>query len=258
MPQLIQQWNPADYALHSQGQERWARELLGLLNLQPSESVLDVGCGDGRMTFEIAKRARWVVGIDSSQEMVAFASRNFPESKFHKLSFQTADAAALPFRDEFDVVYSSAVLHWVQNHESALAGIARSLHSGGRCLLQMGGKGNSPEVIDAFEATGARPRGFTYAFHSADEYRPKLKKAGLTADSVELIPKDMVHSNRAAFIGWLRTAWLPYHRHVPDSQRDQFLEAVTDRFVAAHPPDTNGAFHVRVVRLQVSAHKSRA
>jgi trans-aconitate 2-methyltransferase len=255
MPQAVHQWNPDDYARHSQSQERWARELLGLLNLQPYESVLDVGCGDGRMTFEIAKLAGRVVGIDSSPEMVGFASRNFPERKFHNLSFQTANAAALPFRDEFDVVYSNAVLHWVQDHESALAGIARSLRSGGRCLLQMGGKGNSAQVIETFEASGSRPQDFTYAFHSADEYRPKLKQAGLTVDSVQLIPKDMVHPNRAAFTGWLRTAWQPYHRHVPESERDQFLEEVTDCFAAAHPPDPNGTFHVKAVRLQVSARK---
>ena len=78
MPKLVHQWNPADYARHSQGQERLARELLRLLNPQPYESVLDVGCGDGRMTFEIAKLARQVVGIDRSPEMVAFASPEFP------------------------------------------------------------------------------------------------------------------------------------------------------------------------------------
>ena len=185
MPKLVHQWNPADYVRHSQGQERFARELLTLLNPQPYESVLDVGCGDGRMTFEIAKLARQVVGIDRSPEMVAFASRSFPERKFHNLSFRTADAAALPFRGEFEVVYSSAVLHWVQDHESALAGIARSLGCGGRCLLQMGGKGNSDEVIRIFEDAGVRPQQFTYAFFSPDEYRPKLEKAGLTASSGE-------------------------------------------------------------------------
>ena len=72
MPKLVHQWNPADYVRHSQGQERFARELLTLLNPQPYESVLDVGCGDGRMTFEIAKLARQVVGIDRSPESVSF------------------------------------------------------------------------------------------------------------------------------------------------------------------------------------------
>ena len=105
--------------------------------------------------------------------------RNFPEGKFHNLSFRTADATALPFRGEFEVVYSSAVLHWVRDHESGLAGIASSLRSGGRCLLQMGGKGNSAEVIRIFEDAGVRPPQFTYAFLSPDQYRPQVGKGWL-------------------------------------------------------------------------------
>jgi trans-aconitate 2-methyltransferase len=256
LPQIVHQWNPADYARHSQGQEVFARELIASLPLQSDEDVLDVGCGDGRMTSEIAKLvpAGRVVGVDRSAEMIAFAAENF---RFSNLSFQVADAAALPFRDEFDVVYSSAVLHWVQDHKSALAGIARSLRPGCCCLLQMGGKGNGVEMTKAFERVGAKPTGFTYAFHGDEEYRGMVEAAGLLVDSVELVPKDMVHASRAALTGWLRTAWQPYHRHVPGDRKDAFLELVTDQFAEAHPPDEAGAFHVGMARLQVRAHKAR-
>jgi trans-aconitate 2-methyltransferase len=255
MPQVAHQWNPADYARHSQGQEVLARELLTSLHLHPQEHVLDVGCGDGRMTAEIARMVPEgrVVGIDRSGEMVGFASEHFV---LPHLSFQTADAASLPFDDEFDVVYSSAVLHWVQDHKSALAGIARSLRAGGRCLLQMGGKGNVVEMVKAFEQAGAKPSGFTYAFHGDDEYRGMVQKAGLIVDSVELIPKDMVHASRTALTGWIRTAWQPYHQDVPEERKNEFLESVTDRYAEAHPPDAEGAFHVLTVRLQVRAHKA--
>ena len=87
------------------------------------------------------------------------------------------------------MVYSSAALHWVRDHESVLAGIARSLRPGGRCLLQMGGKGNGVGVIEAFENAGAVLAELPYAFFSAEEYRPKLEKAGLIADFVELNPQ---------------------------------------------------------------------
>jgi trans-aconitate methyltransferase len=120
MRQAAHPWNPADYARHSRGQELWARELLWSLNMQPHQSILDVGCGDGRMTSGIAKLvpAGRAVGIDRSTEMVEFAAQHFPASRFPNLSFQAADAAALPFRSEFDVVYSSAALHWVRDHRS--------------------------------------------------------------------------------------------------------------------------------------------
>ncbi len=251
------QWNPADYARHSQGQEILARELITSLKLRPQEHVLDIGCGDGRMTAEIARMVPQgrVVGIDRSAEMVAHAAQHFV---LPNLSFRTADAAALPFHDEFDVVYSSAVLHWVQDHKAALAGIARSLRPGGRCLLQMGGKGNVGEMIQAFERAGAKASGFTYAFHGDDEYRGMVQNAGLIVDNVELIPKDMVHASRAALTGWIRTAWQPYHRDVPETRKNEFLERVTDLYGEAHPADADGAFHVLTIRLQVEAHKAPA
>ena len=141
-------WDPADYAKHSQGQERWAKELLSLLALEPQESVLDIGCGDGRITAEIAGMvpAGYVIGVDLSREMVEHASEHYPADKFPNLKFQQADAAALPFVSEFDVVYSSAALHWTRDHQSVLRGIARSLKAPGRCVLQMGGKGCGAEV----------------------------------------------------------------------------------------------------------------
>jgi trans-aconitate 2-methyltransferase len=119
----------------------------------------------------------------------------------------------------------------------------------------MGGKGNGVEIIAAFESAGRRLPEFPYAFHGDEEYRPLLKRAGLIADSVELVPKDMVHPTRKAFTGWIRTAWLPYHQDISEQERDAFLESVTDRFAENHPPDADGASHVRMVRLQVRAHK---
>lgn len=265
MSNAAHQWNPADYARHSQGQERWARELITLLALQPHESVLDIGCGDGRNTAEIAKLVPQgrVVGVDLSPEMIAHAQTHFPPSQFPNLSFRQADASHLPFMTEFDAIFSNAVLHWVLDHKPVLAGIARSLLPGGRCVLQMGGKGNSEEIVQSMEACLAdakwhaewKPRESHYGFHGAEEYRQWLREAGLHPDSVELIEKDMVHESRAAFTGWLRTAWHPYTTRVAAQRREDFLEAATERYLGEHPEDSEGRVHVRMIRLQVLAHK---
>lgn len=258
------QWNPADYAQNSQGQERWARELLELAAIKPDDHVLDIGCGDGRMTAEIARRAQkgTVVGVDRSAEMVDFATRTFPSSQHSNLSFRQADARSLPFEREFTLVYSSAVLHWMKEHQAVLRGIARSLRPGGRMVLQMGGRGNTRDVVRAFEECfreadwGHAAEGFElpYSFYGTEEYRDWLQEAGLVADSVELMDRDMVHPSRAAFTGWLRTAWLPFHSGLPDDQRATFLEHVTDCFIRQYPLDSFGQVHVHAVRLQVLAH----
>ena len=267
MKTTAHQWNPADYARHSQGQERWAKELFTLLAPQPHESILDIGCGDGRNTAQIAKLAPQgrVVGVDRSLEMVRFAQEHFPPGQFPNLTFKQADASELPFNAEFDAIFSNAVLHWVLDHRPVLVGIARSLRPGGRCVLQMGGKGNGDQVVAAMESCLSdpkwraewRPRESHYGFHGVGEYRTWIKEAGLVADSVELIEKDMVHEDRAAFTGWLRTAWHPYTTRVSAERREEFLEAATESYLSQFPPDEAGRVHVAMVRLQVLAHRPR-
>ena len=266
MQNSAHQWNPVDYARHSQGQERWAKELLGLMRLSPDESVLDIGCGDGRHTAHIASLVPdgQVVGLDRSPEMIAFAQDNFPIADFPNLRFVPGDAGSLPFDGKFDVVFSNAVLHWVLDHKPVLAGIARSLRANGRCVLQMGGKGNGSDVIRALDRCLADPKwrgsphspNIPYGFHDCAEYRVWLVESGLIPDSVELIEKDMIHPTREAFTGWLRTAWLPYGERVPIELRDGFLEAATDEYLRLHPRDPQGQVHVKMMRLQVLAHKA--
>lgn len=94
-----------------------------------------------------------------------------------------------------------------------------------------------------------------YGFHGCPEYRVWLKNAGLIADSVELLEKDMLHPSREAFTGWLRTAWLPYTERVPPELRDAFLAAATEEYLRDVPADAEGQVHVRMMRLQVLAHK---
>lgn len=87
-------WNPADYAANSSAQQSWARELIVKLQLRGDEQILDVGCGDGKVTAEIAgilKNGR-VSGIDSSPQMIGFARKTFPRAKYSNLDFQVMDA----------------------------------------------------------------------------------------------------------------------------------------------------------------------
>jgi trans-aconitate methyltransferase len=258
-------WNPQDYAQHSHAQESWARELLTQIDLHPDDVVLDVGCGDGRTTVAIAASVPQgrVVGADLSAEMITHATAQHCHSPTNNLSFVQADAAALPFESEFSVVFSNAVLHWVQDQRAAVHGIARALRPGGRMITQCGGHGNVAAVMTTFERVAASPpwRDVSspgerpYRFHSAETYQGWLEEAGLEIHECRLIPKDMVHANASTFIGWLRTAWHPYTAGVPLEIRDSFLEETARRYLAAYPPDDRGHVHVATVRLQVRCRK---
>lgn len=258
-------WNPQDYAQNSRGQEAWARELLSLIDLRPDDAVLDVGCGDGRTTASIANNVPRgsVVGVDLSADMIAHASRQHGQATHGNLRFQQADAAALPFVSEFSVVFSNATLHWVPDQRAAVQGIARALRPGGRFIAQMGGQGNFAELVATFENLARTPRWrqvvrfgeIPYRFNHPDAYESWLREYGLEVIECRLVSKDMVHQDRAALIGWLRTAWHPYTSAVPLELRDAFLQEVAAQQAAARPPDEQGRLHIEAIRLQVRAQK---
>ena len=111
--------------------------LVELLEPQPGERILDLGCGSGQLTAKIAESGAEVWGIDQSAEMIAEARRNFPD-----LQFEVGDAASFTVPKPFDAIFSNAALHWVKDAEGVAASVARALLPGGRFVLEMGGKGN--------------------------------------------------------------------------------------------------------------------
>jgi trans-aconitate 2-methyltransferase len=109
----LAKWNAADYAANSVVQQTWARELIAKLDLRGGEHILDVGCGDGKVTAEIARAVPRgsVTGVDASSQMIAFAKKTFPAKKFPNLKFQVMDARKIKFARQFDVIFSNAALH---------------------------------------------------------------------------------------------------------------------------------------------------
>ncbi|HEY5296794.1 MAG TPA: methyltransferase domain-containing protein [Verrucomicrobiae bacterium] len=261
-------WNAADYAANSVVQQSWARELIAKLNLRGDENILDVGCGDGKITAEIARALPngLVVGADASPQMIEFAKKTFPPKKFSNLEFQMCDARKISskfFDEKIDVVFSNAALHWVDDHEKFLRGASSVLKSGGRLVISCGGKGNAQDVFIALrpEMRLARWRNFfrqmptPYFFYSPEDYKKWLPKCGFKIQKLKLAPKDATYAGAEGFATWLRTTWIPYVQRVPENVREEFIAAVTQRYVAKHLPDGDGKVHVKMVRLEIEAVK---
>jgi trans-aconitate methyltransferase len=257
------QWDAADYERHSSPQQQWARDAIRTLSLTGDERVLDIGCGDGKVTAELAAHIPdgSVLGIDSSETMIEFALRRFPPAFFPNLQFRLGNATCLTYRHEFDLVVSFASLHWIRDHFAVLAGIKRALTPSGRTLLQFGGQGNAALISDvANELTTDRRWkgyfvGFTYPwfFYGVEEYRAFIDRIGLSPERVELIPKDMVHDGKEALKGWVRTVFLPYTGRLPEALREDFVEQIASAYIERRPADENGRVHVQMVRLEVEA-----
>ena len=264
----MHKWRPEKYERSSSAQKLWAEELIRKIEIDGSERVLDIGCGDGKITASIADLVPKgsVLGIDSSKEMVRFAKERFPPQIHKNLRFGEADARNLRFDEEFDLVVSFAALHWVIDQGPVLGGIRRALKPGGRIFLQFGGRGNAAAPLGiADEMTGEeRWRryfegfDFRYGFFGLDEYRVWLEEAGLLPQRVELIPKDMIQPSPAAFVGWIETTWHPYLERVPEDFRTDFISEIVDRYLSKHPLDDEGRVHVWMVRLEVVAEKDRS
>ena len=258
-------WDAAEYAANSAPQEEWARELIARLQLRGDENILDVGCGDGRVTAEIARAVPRgsATGIDASPQMIDFAKQQFPYSRVPNLEFHNMDARQIRFNRQFDYIFSNAALHWVDDHPAFLRGAARCLRPGGRLVVSCGGKGNAQDVFLALrpEMRLKRWRNYfrkmprPYFFHSPAEYKRWLPQFGLRRNDVLLVPKDAYYEGRAGFATWLRTTWLPYTQCVPAASREEFIAAVTERYVAKHPPDSEGRIRVRMIRLEIDAEK---
>jgi len=258
-------WNAEDYAKNSASQYAWAKELIPKLKLSGTEALLDIGCGDGKVTATLAQclPQGYAIGIDNSDDMINLARRTFSQDTCLNLSFRRMDARELTFKEKFDRVFSNAALHWIPDQPAVLAGVQRSLKTGGQLLFQMGGKGNAQNILDILgdlllEMPWKRFfEGFTfpYAFCGVEEYRAMLVKAGLEPKRVELLPKIMNLNGAEGVAGWIRTTWMPYTERVPVEQRDAFVNEIVDRYMKNHPADADGVVHLNMVRLEVEATK---
>ena len=126
------------YEQASSHQKEWGLKLIEELELKGNERVLDLGCGDGTLTVQIAGMLTDgnVVGIDASKGMIDVALAKAKDN----LRFMLADIDDLDFTDEFDIVFSNATLHWVKDHRKLLQNVSHALYPGGRSEERRVGK----------------------------------------------------------------------------------------------------------------------
>jgi len=251
-PERTQTWNAAEYAAHGRFVADLAGEVFRMLAPRAGERILDVGCGDGALTAQIAAAGADVVGCDADPSMLQGTSAR-------GLQTLAADMRSLPFYDEFDAVFSNAALHWVREQDAVLQGIARALRPGGRFVAEMGGLGNIAAIRTALQATlsrygiDAETAGASF-YPSGDEYRAQLERNGFRVDRMDLVPRPTRLD--AGMEQWLSTFRKGVLANLSEEDRNDAV-AETVRLLQPMLCDSNGVWWGDYVRLRFHAVRSK-
>jgi trans-aconitate 2-methyltransferase len=177
-PQPTATWNVGLYDASHSFVWKFGASLVELLAPQAGERILDLGCGTGHLTAQIATAGADVVGFDSSSTMIDQARSAHPA-----IRFEIGDARTFAFGEGYDAVFSNAVLHWVQQPELAVAQVRAALRPGGRFVVEFGGKGNTRQMVAALlkqaVALGVRDYAIPWYYPSVAEYSSILEQHGL-------------------------------------------------------------------------------
>lgn len=287
---MTNQWNAAEYdAKHAFVYEK-AKGLVELLGPRPGERIMDLGCGTGALTAEIAARGAEVLGVDRSEEMIAQARRKFPS-----LPFQVLDARELRVKSEqtdprpgtageqdqanqisnadklakarevaccgFDAVFSNAVLHWIPEAEDVIAGVAWVLKPGGRFVAEFGGRGNIQKLVwgfqRAFAALGVRPpEGVSPWFYpSVAEYAGLLERHGLEVREASLFDRPTVlEQGERGLENWIRVFRQAFVEKMGEANAERWIREVERQCRSEHFHDGSWVLDYR--RLRIAAWKA--
>jgi trans-aconitate methyltransferase len=252
-----QTWNTEAYAANGRFVATLASDVVALLNLQPGEQILDLGCGDGALTEQLAATGAMVLGVDASPTMLdAARQRNLQSTRGFDLAQH--DATALPYYHQFDAVFSNAALHWITGipgQQATLAGVHRALRPNARLVAEMGGHGNIAAIRTALQSTLApfdiNAEAAAASFYPSPAlYRRLLEAAGFTVQSIDLIPRPTPLPN--GMESWLNT----FRNGVLDQLNPSDRAAALTNTVTLLEPilrDTDGNWTADYVRLRFHA-----
>ena len=249
------------YKQASSQQKALGQKLISELDLQGTERILDLGCGHGALTAELAELVPdgSVLGIDASASMIETARKDQTAAN---LRFELRDINAIDFEAEFDVVFSNAALHWVKNHRKLLANLHRSLKDRGTARFQFAGDGNCSNLIAVLQEAISEEdyTGYFEKFEwpwfmpAVEEYRKLLDELAFSKKKVWSQNADRYFES-TAMTNWIdQPCLVPFLGHIAEKDRRRFRDAVVER-VIERTRQSDGTCFETFHRINVLARK---
>jgi trans-aconitate 2-methyltransferase len=246
------EWDAKTYDAISDPQFNWGMEVLGRLELNGDETVLDAGCGSGRVTEELAKRlpSGRMIAVDGSEAMIAEARERLGD----RTSYKVSDLSELEVDEPVDLVFSTATFHWILDHDRLFERLRAALRPGGRLVAQCGGEGNVAEHARVIATVAARP-GFNshftemtgmWNFASPEETEARLGNAGFEEARCWLEPKPVQPERPLEFTSTVTLG--PLLAQLPEEKRRPFAEAILE--------ESEKPLVLNYVRLNIEARAS--
>lgn len=239
-PKTTTDWDAKTYERLSAPQEKWARGVLERLPLEGNETVLDAGCGSGRVTRLLLERLPrgTVIGVDGSPSMIEAAREAFRGDE--RIRLITTDLLELSPElvrrtagvEAVDAVFSNATFHWIADHQQLFERLRRVLRPGGRLVAQCGGRGNVAEWIEAIEQTSGQSPfaehvdGFKpWNFYGPEGTEVRLDAAGFSEIHCWLEQVDAIQPENPR--DWVSVVGLASHKErLPEELHEPFTDAV--------------------------------
>lgn len=226
------------YKEASAHQKEWGAKLIRELNIAGSERILDLGCGDGALTAQLAALAPQgsVLGIDASRGMIDAAKTHVADN----LSFAVRDINDLDFANEFDIVFSNATLHWIKDHDALLRNVHRALKPGGVLKFNFAGDGNCANFFDVVQEAIRLPQfaphfsAFEWPWYmpSVEEYERLAQRSPFQSASVSGENADRFFADQETMIKWIdQPSLVPFMKLLPEESKADFRQFVIDHMI---------------------------
>ncbi len=243
-PKKSDRWDAKHYKKHSNTQFKGALATLKSYSFKGNEDILDIGCGDGKITAQIAKHIPdgSILGIDTSKNMIEVCKKDFGHIK--NLTCKHVSAESFVATKTFDLIVSFSTFHWIKDQEKVITNIFDWLKPGGTLVIMTSG-GNAPAIEKVFEKEYWQKElpvqtNETWHGKTSIDYQNMLKQAGFMNIKIETIQASRFFENKDAFIGYAM-GWVPHVTGLPHDKALTFAQDLLDS-VRTHmkTPDPDG------------------